>query len=196
MTKLVLILFSALFAENAVFTKFYGLDPILGSSKSVKTAFGLGFGVTAVTTLSGVIVWPLYRFLLFPFDLLFLTTPLFLLVIAALVQTLEMVLEKHRPRLYHSLGIYLPLITVNCAIIATLRTLVSDFTPSFAHFFSGVFACFTSSLGFAFALLLFTGVRKRIQEEEIPVSFRGIPTVLITAGLVAIAFYGFSLLVF
>lgn len=196
MRELILILFSALFVENYVLVKFYGLDPVLGTSKSAKAALGMGLSVTVITTLSSVLIWPLYRFLLVPFDLLFLTTPLFLLVIAFLVQILEMLLEKYRPALFDALGIYLPLVCVNCAILAALRTVVSDFTASFSHFFSGVFYCFASSLGFAFALLLFTGVRKRIQEEDVPASFRGVPVLLISAGLLAIAFYAFSLFAF
>lgn len=196
MTKLVLILFSALFAENYVLVKFYGLCPFIGTSKNVRTSLGMALSVIGITTLSGALVWPIYRFILWPFDLTFLTTPAFLLVIAFLVQILEMLLEKHFSSLYNALGVYLPLICVNCAIITTLRTVFSDFSASFTHFFSAVFYCFAASLGFAFALLLFAGVRKRIQEEDVPPHFRGVPMVLISAGLVAIAFYAFSLMHF
>lgn len=196
MMKLILALFSALFVENYVFTKYYGLCPFLGTSKSVTGAFGMGVCVIGVTTLSGAIIWPLYRFFILPFDLLYLTTPLFLVVIAFLVQVLEMILQKLFPRLFASMGIYLPLICVNCVIIAALRTVSSDFNTAFTGFFSGVFTCFCASLSFLFALVLFAGVRKKIQDREIPPAFRGTPMVLISAGLCAIAFYAFSLLNF
>lgn len=196
MTKLILLLFSALFIENFVFVKSYGLTPFLGGGGHVRTGLGMGLSVMAVTTLSGAILWPIYRFLLLPFELLDFTTPVFLFVICFLVQILEMLLQKYRPALFAAMGIYLPLIGVNSAIIAALRTAFSDFDGTFTHFFSLMGYCFGASLGFAFALLLFVGVRKRIQEEDVPQSFRGIPLVLISAGLCALAFYAFSLIQF
>ena len=196
MTKLILILFSALFVENFVFVKYYGLTHLLGGSTSVRTSFGIGLSVMGVTTVSGAILWPLYRFLLIPFDLLDFTTPVFLFIICFLVQILEMLLQKYRPALFAAMGIYLPLIGVNSAIIASLRTAFSDFSFDFSRFFSCIGYCLGASLGFAFALLLFTGVRKRIQEEDVPQSFRGIPLLLVSAGLVAIAFYAFSIIKF
>lgn len=196
MTKLILLLFSALFIENFVFVKFYGLTPLLGIGASVRTSFGMGLSVMGITTLSGVILWPVYRFLLMPLSLQEITTPIFLFIICLLVQILEMLLQKFRPALFAAMGIYLPLIGVNCAILAALRTAFSDFRFSFAHFSSVIGYCLSASAGFAFALLLFTGVRKRIQEEDAPQRFRGIPLVLISAGLVAIAFYAFSIMKF
>ena len=194
MMKLFLLLFSALFIENYVFVKHYGLCPLVGTGSSVRVNFGLGVSVMAVTTLSGAVLWPFYRFLFIPFDLEEFTTPLFLVIIAFFVQILEMVLQKRSPALFAGMGAYLPLTAVNCVIIAALRTAFSDFSGSFSHFFGCIGYCLGASLSFAFALMVFTGVRKRIQEEDLPPSFRGIPMVLISAGLVAVAFYAFSLL--
>lgn len=196
MANFFFILFSAIFIENFVFVKFYGLCPFFGTTKSVKSAFKIGLTVVFVMTLSAFFIWPVNRFLFIPFDLEFLSTPAHLLIIAVLVQILEMILAKRYPALYTAMGIYLPLTCVNCAILAALRTVITDFSLGFADFFGAVFYCFAVSVGFLFSLVLFAGIRKRIQEEDIPQSFRGLPIALISAGLCAIAFYAFSLLNF
>ncbi|MBQ4036594.1 MAG: electron transport complex subunit RsxA [Clostridia bacterium] len=191
-TKLLLILFTAIFIENYIFSKFYGVCPFLGVSKDPATAVGMGLAVTGVMTVSGAATWLLYRFVLVPFGLTYLDTLAFILVIAALVQALELFLKKMIPSLYRALGIYLPLITTNCAVLGAALTGISDFEGTLEHFASAVVYSFGSALGFLFAIVLFAGVRKRLESALPPKAFQGIPLALISAGLVAIAFSGFS----
>lgn len=191
-TKLLLIIFTSIFIENYIFTKFYGICPFLGVSKEPSTAMGMGFAVTFVMTVSGGVTWAVYRYILVPFHLEYLKTVAFILVIASLVQALELFLKKAVPTLYHALGIYLPLITTNCAVLGAALTNLSDFDGTLEHFYSSVCYSFGSALGFLLAILLFAGVRKRLDEKEVPAAFRGIPIALISAGLIAIAFSGFT----
>lgn len=182
------LLITALFTQNFVMVKFYGICPFLGVSKKTETAFGMGMAVTFVMAMSSAITYLANRYLLIPNNLEYLQTILFILIIAGLVQFVEMVVKKVMPSLYNALGIYLPLITTNCAVLGvTLENVKADYNFIFSLLF-GTFA----ALGFTLAIVLFAGIREFINEKDIPKSFRGFPIALITAGLMAIAFMGFS----
>ena len=185
------LLISALFTQNFVMVKFYGICPFLGVSKKTDTAIGMGMAVTFVMALASAITYLANRYILIPFGLEYLQTILFILIIAGLVQFVEMFVQKTMPALYNALGIYLPLITTNCAVLGV--TLVNVQNTEYAKSFllsllNGTFA----ALGFTLAIVLFAGVREFINEKNVPESFRGFPIALITAGLMAIAFAGFS----
>lgn len=187
--QIVSILLSALLTENFVMVKFYGICPFLGVSKKVETAFGMGMAVTFVMALASVFTWLANKFLLIPFDLVYLQTILFILIIAGLVQFVEMFIKKSMPSLYNALGIYLPLITTNCAVLGVTLLNVQNYPESFIlSLLYGVFA----ALGFTLAIVLMAGIREFLDESAVPESLRGFPITLITAGLMAIAFMGFS----
>ncbi len=187
--QIVSIILSALLTENFVMVKFYGICPFLGVSKKVETAFGMGMAVTFVMALASVFTWLANKFLLTPFDLGYLQTILFILIIAGLVQFVEMFIKKSMPSLYNALGIYLPLITTNCAVLGVTLLNVQNYPDSFIFsLLYGVFA----ALGFTLAIVLMAGIREFLDEDSVPESFRGFPIALITAGLMAIAFMGFS----
>lgn len=187
-TEILLLMFGAVLVENFIFSKFYGCCPFLGVSEKPSTALGMGMAVTFVMTLSGAATWAVYHFLLLPLELEYLKTVAFILVIAALVQFIEMFLRKFVPALYASLGIYLPLITTNCAVLsAALLAIQNDY-----NFIAAVSFGFASALGFTLAIVVFAGVRVRLEQAEPPKAFRGFPIVLIAAGLVAMAFAGFA----
>ena len=182
------LLVSALFTENFVLVKFLGCCAFLGVSKKTDTAIGMGMAVTFVMAIASMFTWCANEFLLIPFGLEYLQTIVFILIIAALVQLVEMFIKKTIPALYSSLGIYLPLITTNCAVLGVALINVQsgyDFIHSILY---GTFA----ALGFSLAIVLFAGIREYISEKYIPKCFRGFPIALITAGLMAIAFMGFS----
>ena len=182
------LLITALFTQNFVMVKFYGICPFLGVSKKTDTALGMGMAVTFVMAMSSAITYLANRYLLIPYNLEYLQTILFILIIAGLVQFVEMVVKKVMPALYNALGIYLPLITTNCAVLGvTLENVKADYNFIFSLLF-GTFA----ALGFTLSIVLFAGIREFINEKDIPKSFRGFPIALITAGLMAIAFMGFS----
>ena len=182
------IIIAALLSENYVLVKFLGICPFLGVSKRINAALGMGFAVTFVMTISGAVTWCVYTFLLKPFHLTYLKTIAFILVIAALVQFIEMFLRKYIPALYSALGIYLPLITTNCAVLsAALLTIQNEY-----NFIEAVCFCFASAIGFTLAIVVFAGVRSRMQFADPPRAFRGFPLTLIAAGLLAMAFSGFS----
>lgn len=182
------LLISALFTENFVLVKFLGCCPFLGVSKKLDTAIGMGMAVTFVMAIASMFTYLANEFLLVPLGLEYLQTILFILIIAALVQFVEMVIKKTMPALYSSLGIYLPLITTNCAVLGVaLLNVQNDFNLLFSVLY-GTFA----ALGFTLAIVLFAGVREQISEKDVPEAFRGFPIALITAGLMAIAFMGFS----
>ena len=195
-TKLLLIFFTAIFIENCVFTKFYGICPFIATTKKTSSALGMGLSVAVVMTLSGAVTWALYRFVLVPFDLTYLKTVVFLLVIGFFVQLLELVLKAYRPRLCEELGIYLPLIATNCAVLGTCLTNIAEFEGTFDHFATAVTYSLGSAIGFLLAMLLFSAVRSRLKEDMIPKAFRGLPIALISAGLCALALAGFSRLSF
>lgn len=182
------LLISALFTENFVLVKFLGCCPFLGVSKKLDTAIGMGMAVTFVMAIASMFTYLANRFLLVPLGLEYLQTILFILIIAALVQFVEMFIKKTLPSLYASLGIYLPLITTNCAVLGVALLNVQN---NFNLFYSILYGTF-AALGFTLAIVLFAGVREQISEKEVPESFRGFPIALVTAGLMAIAFMGFS----
>lgn len=187
--QIVSILLSALLTENFVMVKFYGICPFLGVSKKVETAFGMGMAVTFVMALASVFTWLANKFLLIPFELGYLQTILFILIIAGLVQFVEMFIKKSMPSLYNALGIYLPLITTNCAVLGVTLLNVQNYPDSFIFaLLYGIFA----ALGFTLAIALMAGIREFLDEDSVPESMRGFPITLITAGLMAIAFMGFS----
>ena len=194
--SLVAIFLAAILTENYVLNKFLGICPFLGVSKKLKTAFGMSCAVTVVMVIATAVTWPLYTYLLVPNNLAYLQTLVFILVIAALVQLLETTLRKYMPPLYNSLGIYLPLITTNCAVLGVTMLVLekgaSD--PSFGYLQSLINA-FGSGVGFLVAMILFAGVRERLEDCDIPECFQGLPITLVAASLVAVSFLGFNGLV-
>lgn len=182
------ILFTAALVNNFVLSQFLGICPFLGVSKKVETAAGMGGAVLFVITLSSAITSVLYNFLLVPNDLQYLNTIVFIMVIAALVQFVEMVLKKMMPSLYKSLGVYLPLITTNCAVLGVALLSVQNDYTIIESIVNGVGA----SIGFFLAIVLMAGIREKLETSNIPESFKGTPITLITAGLMAIAFCGFG----
>ena len=182
------ILFTAALVNNFVLSQFLGICPFLGVSKKVETAAGMGGAVVFVITIASFITSLLYNFLLLPNDLVYLNTIVFILVIAALVQFVEMVLKKMMPALYQSLGVYLPLITTNCAVLGVAVLNMDNKYDFIQSIVNGVGA----AIGFTLAIVLFAGVRERIASNNIPKAFQGFPIALITAGLMSIAFLGFS----
>jgi len=185
---ILLIMFSAIFLENFIFSKFLGICPFLGVSEKPSTALGMGLAVTFVVTVSSVLTWIVYYMLLVPFELEYLKTIAFILVIACLVQFIEMFLKRFVQPLYQSLGIYLPLITTNCAVLgAAILNIQNEYDLITSTAYS-----FAASIGFTMAILIFAGVRERLNFAEPPKAFSGMPLALITAGIIAMAFSGFS----
>ena len=182
------ILFTAALVNNFVLSQFLGICPFLGVSKKVETAAGMGGAVVFVITIASFITSLLYNFLLLPNDLVYLNTIVFILVIAALVQFVEMVLKKMMPALYQSLGVYLPLITTNCAVLGVALPSVQNNYGVLASTVNGIGA----SLGFLLAIVLMAGIREKLENSNIPSVLKGTPIVLVTAGLMAIAFCGFG----
>ena len=188
MKELILILISASVVNNVVLSQFLGLCPFLGVSKKVNTALGMGGAVIFVITISSAITSTIYKFILEPNKLDYLQTIVFILVIAALVQLVEMFLKKSSPSLYNSLGVYLPLITTNCAVLGVaLKNVQSGYS-----ILESTVCGFGTAVGFTIAIVILAGIRERTEHNDIPESFKGTPIVLITAGLMAIAFFGFS----
>ena len=186
--ELLIIAASSALISNVVLSQFYGLCPFLGVSKQLKTAGGMGAAVIFVITLASLVSALIYRFLLFPFGLDYLKTIVFILVIAALVQFVEMFLKKFVPALYKALGVYLPLITTNCAVLGTALTNVQkEYTLLYS-----VVNGFATAAGFAVSICILAGIREKMRYNNIPKAFQGMPIVLVTAGLMAIAFCGFS----
>jgi len=183
---------TALFIQNFVLSRFLGLCPYLGVSKKIDSAFGMGMAVIFVMTLASAITYLINRYLLANF--MYLQTIAFILTIAALVQFVEMVIQKNAPALYKSLGVYLPLITTNCAVlgVAILNTKAfrSDGVTAY-NFLDSTLNGFFSGLGFTFVLLAMAGIRQRLELVELPKSMKGMPIALILAGIMALAFYGF-----
>lgn len=187
-SDVLLMMFSAILVENFIFSRFYGCCPFLGVSEKPDTALGMGMAVTFVMTLSGAVTWVVYHFLLVPFGLEYLKTVAFILVIAALVQFIEMFLRRFIPALYGALGIYLPLITTNCAVLSSALLIVQEEYS----FLQAVVFGFSAALGFTLAITVFAGVRARLEHADPPRAFRGFPLTLIAAGLLAMAFSCFS----
>ena len=185
---LLIIAVSAALVNNVVLSQFLGLCSFLGVSKKISTSVGMGGAVIVVITVSSAVCSLLYQFVLLPFNITYLNTIVFILVIAALVQFLEMYLKKTNPHLYESLGVYLALITTNCAVLGVALTNVQ----SNYGFVESVVNGFGTAVGFAIAILIMASIRERNEYNDIPESFRGMPNVLLTAGLMSIAFMGFS----
>lgn len=185
---LLVILISSSLVSNVVLSQFLGLCPFLGVSKKINTAAGMGGAIIFVITLSSAIAGVIYQFVLTPFHLEYLQTIVFILVIAALVQFVEMFLKKFIKPLYQALGVYLPLITTNCAVLGVALTNVQKEYGILAGTVNG----FATALGFLVAIVILAGLREKMAYNEIPESFKGMPHVLLTAGLMAIAFCGFS----
>ncbi|MBQ7920683.1 MAG: electron transport complex subunit RsxA [Lachnospiraceae bacterium] len=185
---LLIILISSSLVSNVVLSQFLGLCPFLGVSKKTNTAVGMGVAVIFVITLASAVAGVMYKFLLVPLGIEYLQTICFILVIAALVQFVEMFLRKALPALYEALGVYLPLITTNCAVLGVALTNVQKEYGILA----GVVNGFATSAGFTISIIILAGIREKIQYNDVPESFKGMPIVLVTAGLMAIAFCGFS----
>lgn len=194
--SLVAIFLAAILTENYILNKFLGICPFLGVSKKLNTAVGMSIAVTAVMVISTAVTWPIYTYILIPADLTYLQTTVFILIIAALVQLIEIVLRKFMPPLYNALGIYLPLITTNCAVLGVTMLVIEKGAadPTFGYVQSLVNA-FGSGIGFLVAMVLFAGVRERLETCDIPKTLRGLPITLIAASLVAVSFLGFQGLV-
>ena len=182
------ILFTAALVNNFVLSQFMGICPFLGVSKKVETAAGMGGAVVFVITIASLCTSILYNYLLVPAQLEYLNTIVFILVIAALVQFVEMFLKKAMPSLYQALGVYLPLITTNCAVLGVAITNVQKEYG----ILTGIVNGFATALGFTIAIVILAGLREKMEYNEVPESFKGMPMVLLTAGLMAIAFCGFS----
>jgi len=188
MSNILLIMFAAILTENFIFAKFYGTCPFLGVSENPSTALGMGMAVCFVMTVANAVTYLVYHLVLVQLGLEYLKTIAFILIIASLVQFIEMFLRRYIPGLYSALGIYLPLITTNCAVLgAALLMIEREY-----NFVESVVFGLAAALGFTLAIVLFAGVREQVSEKEVPESFRGFPIALITAGLMAIAFMGFS----
>ena len=185
------IIIGAIFVNNVVLAQFLGICPFLGVSSKVETSLGMGAAVTFVMALSAVVTWLIQNYILVPFGIEYMQTIVFILVIAALVQMVEIVLKKVSPSLYQALGIFLPLITTNCAVLGVAIAMIQkEFT-----LLQGVVFNVSTALGFGLALVIFAGLRERIEFEEAPKAFQGVPIALITASILAMAFMGFTGLV-
>ena len=188
MTDILLIMFAAILTENFIFSKFYGICPFLGVSEKPSTALGMGMAVTFVMTISGAATYIVYKYLLVPFGLEYLKTIAFILVIASLVQFIEMFLKRYVPALYSALGIYLPLITTTCAVLgAALLNIEKGY-----NFIQSLVFGFSAAIGFTLAIVIFAGVRERMKYANPPKAFSGFPILLLAAALIAMAFSGFS----
>ena len=185
---LLVILIASSLVNNVVLSQFLGLCPFLGVSKKTNTATGMGVAVIFVITLASAVAGAIYQFILVPFDITYLQTIVFILVIAALVQFVEMFLKKSIPSLYESLGVYLPLITTNCAVLGIALTNVQKNYG----ILTGIVNGFATAVGFTISIVILAGIREKMAHNDIPESFQGMPIVLVTAGLMAIAFCGFS----
>ena len=183
-----MIFISAIFVNNIILSQFLGICPFLGVSKKVDTAMGMGAAVAFVLTLATIVTWLVQTYVLNPFGLAYLQTLAFILVIAALVQMVEIILKKVSPGLYQALGIFLPLITTNCAVLGVaILVIQKDF-----NLLQSVGYAFSTALGFALALIVFAGLREQQSLVKIPRGMQGMAIVLVTAGLLSLAFMGFS----
>lgn len=188
MKELLIIAVGAAVVNNVVLSQFLGLCPFFGVSKKIETAAGMGGAVIFVITLSSLVTSLIYQFILTPLDMEYMQTIVFILVIAALVQFVEMFLKKSMPALYQSLGVYLPLITTNCAVLGVA---VINVQKSY-NVLQGTVNGFATALGFTISIVLMAGLREKMEYNDVPKYFQGFPMVLLTAGLMAIAFFGFS----
>ncbi|AVQ16271.1 electron transport complex protein RnfA [Fusobacterium gonidiaformans 3-1-5R] len=182
------IIISSIFINNIIFAKFLGCCPFMGVSKKIDASLGMGMAVTFVITIASGVTWLVYRFILEPMGLAYLQTIAFILIIASLVQFVEMAIQKTSPSLYKALGVFLPLITTNCAVLGVaIINIQADY-----NFIETLVNGFSVAVGFSLALILLAGVRERIEYSAIPKAFQGIPIAFLTASLLAMAFMGFS----
>ena len=188
MKELLLIAIGSAIVNNVVLSQFLGICPFLGVSKKVETASGMGGAVIFVITIASFFTSLIYKFILLPLNISYLQTIVFILVIAALVQFVEMFLKKSMPSLYNALGVYLPLITTNCAVLGVALTNVQNEYSVLEGVINGI----GTSVGFAIAIVIMAGIREKIEYNDVSESFQGTPIVLLTAALMAIAFFGFS----
>ncbi|HRZ43452.1 MAG TPA: electron transport complex protein RnfA [Bacteroidales bacterium] len=187
----IIIFIGSAFVSNIVLAQFLGICPFLGVSTKVGTAVGMGTAVIFVMTLATIVTWLIYYYLLVPFHIEFLQTISFIFIIAALVQMVEIILKKSVPSLYQALGIYLPLITTNCAVLGiAILTITKEY-----NLMQGVVYTISIAVGFTFAIILFAGIREQLELTEVPKGMRGIPIALIITGILSLAFMGFANLV-
>lgn len=188
MREMMIILMSMVLVDNLVLSKFLGICPFLGVSKKMDSAIGMSVAVISVMVLATAVTWPIYTYFLSTYDIEYLQTIVFILVIASLVQLIEMALKKYIPSLHKSLGVYLPLITTNCAVLGiAILNIDNGYT-----FLQSLMNAFGGGLGFLIAMVLFSGVRRHLEGCDIPLTFRGIPSTLIAASILAISFMGFT----
>lgn len=188
MKEMLIILVSAILVDNFVLSKFMGICPFLGVSKRIDSALGMSVAVTFVMCMATAITWPIYTYLLAPYGLDYLRTVAFILIIALFVQLVEILLKKFMPPLYKALGVYLPLITTNCAVLGVTLLNIDeayDFGQSMVN-------ALGAGLGFMLALVLFSGVRQKLQSCDVPKAFQGIPITLVAAAIVSVSFVGFG----
>lgn len=186
--SLILIIITAIFVNNVVLAQFLGICPFLGVSKKVDTASGMGMAVTAVLVVATIVTYLIQTYVLNVFDLAYLQTIAFILVIAALVQMIEIILKKTMPSLYQALGVFLPLITTNCCILGVaILVIQKDY-----DLLEGIIYALSTGIGFLLAMVLFAGMREQLELTNVPKSFEGVPIALVTASLLAMAFMGFS----
>ncbi len=190
-TEILLFMVSCILTNNFIFSRFLGCCPFLGVSGKVETSVSMGLAVTFVMTIASLFCWLIYNLLLLPLGLTYMSTISFILVIAALVQFVEMFLKKSSPTLYSALGIYLPLITTNCAVLGVATLNMNNAYGLLQSVLNGTF----SALGFLLAIVLMAGVRERLESSKIPACMKGFPITLVSAGLMAVAFMGFQGLV-
>lgn len=182
------IIFTAILANNIVFAQFLGICPFIGVSKNLSSAFGMGAAVTFVMAVATAVTWLLQHYVLLPLDLVYIQTIAFILVIAVLVQMLEIIIKKTSPALYAALGVFLPLITTNCAVLG-VAIIVAQKDFGFLH---SIIYSVSTALGFALALIVMAGIRTQLAIADVPRPMRGVPVALITAGILAMAFMGFA----
>ena len=192
-TSIVSILLAGILTNNMVLSKFLGICPFLGVSKKVNTAFSMSIAVTLVMVIATAVTWPIYNYILYP-DYTYLETIVFILVIAAIVQLIEIVLKKYIKPIYNALGIYLPLITTNCAVLGVTMLVIekSGMNYGFGH---ALVNALGAGVGFLLAMVMFAGVRSRLENADIPKSLKGLPITLVAASLVSLSFLGFAGLV-
>ncbi|GLI58342.1 electron transport complex subunit A [Propionigenium maris DSM 9537] len=186
--NLISIVIGAIFINNFVFAKFLGICPFMGVSKKVESSIGMGMAVAFVMTLASAVTWLIYYFMLVPFGLEYLQTIMFILIIASLVQFVEMAIQKTSPSLYKALGVFLPLITTNCAVLGVAILNVQE---GF-NFIETIINSFAVAVGFTLALILLAGIRERLEYADVPRPFQGVPIAFVSAGLLAMAFMGFA----
>lgn len=189
MGNILAILITAILSDNYVLAKFLGICPFLGVSKKLDSALGMSVAVTFVMVLATAVTWPIQMFLLEPNDLAYLQTIVFILVIASLVQLVETFLKKFLPPLHRALGIYLPLITTNCAVLGVAILNVESYPDNFVY---ALFNALGAGLGFLLAMVIFAGVRSRVEKANVPDFLKGLPVTLVSAAITSLAFMGFQ----